>query len=43
MPNLLLEFGKDDISTGVETDGQTPGIGSCGLQSDVSEIVHSRS
>ena len=43
MPNLLLEFGKDDISTGVETDGQTPGIASCGLQSDVSEIFHSRS
>ena len=43
MPNLLLESGKDDVSTGVETDGQTPGIASCGLQSDVSEVVHSRS
>ena len=40
---LLLESGKDDVSTGVETDGQTPGIASCGLQSDVSEVVHSRS
>ena len=28
---------------GVETDGQTPGSASCGLQSDVSEVVHSRS
>ena len=35
--------GKDDVSTGVETDGQTPGIDSCALQSDVSEVVHSRS
>ena len=43
MPNLLLESGRDDESTGVETDGQTPGIASCGLQSDVSEVVHSRS
>ena len=43
MPNLLLESGRDDVSTGVETDGQTPGIASCGPQSDVSEVVHSRS
>ena len=43
MPNSLLESGKDDVSTGLETDGQTPGIASCGLQSDVSEVVHSRS
>ena len=43
MPNLLLESGKDDVPTGVETDGQTPVIASCGLQSDVSEVVHSRS
>ena len=43
MPNLLLESGKDDVSTGVETDGQTSGIASCGLQSDVSEVVHRRS
>ena len=43
MPNLLLESGRDDVSTGVETDGQTPGIARCGLQSDVSEVVHSRS
>ena len=28
---------------GVETDGQTPDIASCGLHSDVSEVVHSRS
>ena len=41
MPNLLLESGRDAESTGVETDGQTPGIVSCGLQSDVSEVVHS--
>ena len=41
MPNLLLETGKDDVSTGVETDGQPPGIASCGLHSDVSEFVHS--
>ena len=43
MPNLLLESGRGDVSTGVETDGQTPGIACCGLQSDVSEVVHSRS
>ena len=43
MLNLLLESGRDDVPTGVETDGQTPGIASCGLQSDVSEVVHSRS
>ena len=43
MPNLLLASGEDDVSTGVETDGQTPGIASCGLQYDVSEVVHSRS
>ena len=43
MPNLLLESGKDDVPTGVETDGQTPVIASCRLQSDVSEVVHSRS
>ena len=43
MPNLLPESGKDDVSTGVETDDRTPGIASCGLQSDVSEVVHSRS
>ena len=43
MRNLLLESGKDDAPTGVETDGQTPVIASCGLQSDVSEVVHSRS
>ena len=43
MPNLLLESGKDDVPTGVETDGQTPVIASCGLRSDVSEVVHSRS
>ena len=35
--------GRDDVSTGVETDGQTPGIDSCALQSDVSEVIHSRS
>ena len=35
--------GIDDVTTGVETDGQMPGIASCGLQSDVSEVVHSRS
>ena len=34
---------KRCVSTGVETDGQTPGIGSCGLQSDVSEVFHGRS
>ena len=43
MPNLLLESGRDDVPTRVETDGQTPVIASCGLQSDVSEVVHSRS
>ena len=43
MPNLLLESGRDKVQTGVETDGQTPGIASCGLQSDVSEVVYSRS
>ena len=43
MPNLLLESGKDDVPTGVETDGQTPVIASCWLHSDVSEVVHSRS
>ena len=43
MPNLLLESGRDDVPTGVETDGQTPGIAICGLQSDVSEVVYSRS
>ena len=43
MPNLLLDSGKDDVSTGVETDGQTHGIASFGLQSDVCEVVHSRS
>ena len=43
MPISLLESERDDVPTGVETDGQTPGIASCGLQSDVSEVVHSRS
>ena len=43
MQSLLLESGRDDIPNGVETDGQTPGIASCGLQSDVSEVVYSRS
>ena len=43
MPNLLLESARDDVSTGVETDGQTPGVASCGLQYDVYEVVHSRS
>ena len=43
MPNLLLESGKDDVPTGVETDGQMPVIANCGLHSDVSEAVHSRS
>ena len=43
MSNLLPESGRDDVSTGVETDGQTPSIASCGLQFDVSEVVHSRS
>ena len=42
MPNLLLESGKNDVSTGVETDGQAPGIASCGLPSDLSEVFHSR-
>ena len=41
--NLLRGSGRDDVSTGVETDGQTPGIASCGIQSDVSEVVPSRS
>ena len=36
-------FGRDDVPTWVETDGQTPGIASSGLQSDVSEVLHSRS
>ena len=31
MLNLLLESGRDDLSTGVETDGQTPGIASWGF------------
>ena len=35
--------GRDYVPTGVETHGQTPGIASCGLQSEVSEVVHSRS
>ena len=35
--------GRKDVPTGVETDGQTPGIASCGLLSDVFEVVHSRS
>ena len=39
--NLLLESGKDDVSTGLETDGQTAGIVSCGLPSDVFEVFHS--
>ena len=43
MPNLLLESGKDGVSTGVETDGQPPGIASCGFQSNVLEVVHRRS
>ena len=43
MPSLLLESGRDDVSTGVETDDQTPGIASFGFQSDVSENVNSRS
>ena len=43
MPNLLLESGEDDVPTGVETGGQTPGIASCGLQSDNSKVFHSRS
>ena len=43
MPNLLLESGKDGESTGVDTDGQMLGIATCGLQSDVSEVVHTRS
>ena len=43
MPNLLLESRRDDVPTGVETDGQTPGIAKWGLHSDVSEVVYSRS
>ena len=43
MPNLLLESGKDNVSTGVESDGQTLGIASFGLECDVSEVVHSGS
>ena len=35
--------GRVDLPTGMATDGQTPGIVSCGLQSDVSEVFHSRS
>ena len=35
------DSGRDDVSTGVETVG--PGIASCGIESDVSEVVHSRS
>ena len=35
--------GRDDVPTGVETDGQPPRVASCGLQSDISEVVHSRS
>ena len=35
--------GRDEVPTGVETDGQMPGIASWGLQSDVSEVLHSRS
>ena len=35
--------GRDDVPTWVETDSQKPGKPSCGLQSDVSEVVHSRS
>ena len=35
--------GRNDVPTGVETDGQTPSIASCGLQSDVSEVVNSLS
>ena len=35
--------GRDDVPTGVETDGQTSGIANCGSQSDVFEVVHSRS
>ena len=35
--------GRDDLPTGVDADGQTSGIASCGLQLDVSEVVHSRS
>ena len=43
MPNLLLESGRDDVPTGVETDGQKPGMASCGFQSDVFEVVYNRS
>ena len=35
--------GKDDVPTGVETDGQMPVIANYGLHSDVSEAVQSRS
>ena len=35
--------GRDDVPTGVETDGHAPNIASSGLPSDVSEDVHSRS
>ena len=35
--------GRDDVPTGVETDDQPSRVASCGLQSDVSEVVHSRS
>ena len=35
--------GRNDVPTGVETDGQTPSIASCVLQSDVSEVVDSLS
>ena len=30
--------GRDDVSTGVEIDGQSPSIASCGLQSVVVEV-----
>ena len=43
MPNLLLESGRDNVQTGLETDDQMPGIASWVLQSDVSEVVYSRS
>ena len=43
MPTSLLESGKDDVPTGLKTDDQTPVIASCGLQSDVTEVFHSRS
>ena len=35
--------GRDDVPTGVKTDGQTPSIASCWLQSDVFAAVRSRS